>query len=70
MRKLYISGIVTIFILLSCVYTLVQAEDKYSAPKVEDEPFPWKSLGVVAICILGLGVSALKNSRRTRMEDA
>ncbi len=47
---------------------LAEKCDGYAAPEAEG-PVAWKAWGVVAVCILGLGVSALKDSRRHSMED-
>lgn len=44
------------------------AEEGYLAPELESA-IPWKAIGVIAACLVGLGLSALKNSRRTSQES-
>jgi hypothetical protein len=42
-------------------------EDGYQAPEIEAE-IPWKSIGVIVACLVGVTMCALMNSRRTSQE--
>ena len=54
-----------LFIASEC---LAETCDGYAAPEVEG-PVAWKAWGVVGVCLLGIGLSALKDTRRHSMDD-
>ncbi len=54
--------LLVIFVGLLCMPA--GADDGYDAPKLEKKA-PWRAIGVTAICVFGLCLSALKNSRRS-----
>ena len=64
---IHIGLLVAVFMVLLC--TPVQAVDVYEAPKIESK-IPWRAIGITALCVVGLCVSALKNSRRSHQDSA
>ena len=63
------TGLLVVAIIMVLLWAPVQADDGYEAPKIESE-MPWAAISVTAICVLGLCLSALKNSRRSHQDNA
>ena len=59
--------LVAIFMVLLCAPA--RADDGYEAPKIENK-IPWRAVAVTAVCVVGLCLSVLKNSRRSHQNSA
>ena len=53
-----------LFVILMTAASAVATEDGYAVPKMESQ-FPMRAIGVIAICLLGIAVVALKKSKRS-----